>query len=197
MYFSIPTECHKCSQFCGERVLIMKKFFASLSHSAKITLITCGCFVMLTMLILIFLMLCPIQESSSANYVNESLVVTTAMTENTLATEETAETTQFTRKTTDAKRKTTATSSSRTVKTEAADYDNDEYDTPAYEEQDTPAYVPVTTTRAYRSTTAPIVTQPVTEPQAPAQTDSPVVTDPPAQVPEETLPIPDDAASYD
>lgn len=156
---------------------------------------------MLTMLILIFLMLCPIQESSSANYVNESLVVTTAVTEDTLATEETAETTQYTRKTTNANRKTTATSSSRTVKTEAAgnNYNNEyEYNTPAYEEPDTPAYVPVTTTRAYRSTTtAPTVTQPVTEPQAPAETDPPVVTDPPVQVPEETLPIPDDTASYD
>lgn len=178
----------------------MKKFFTSLSHSAKITLITCGCFVMLTMLILIFLMLCPIQESSSANYVNESLVVTTAVTEDTLATEKTAETTQFTKKTTNANRKTTATSSSRTVKTEAAGNNDDneyEYNTPVYEEPDTPAYVPVTTTRAYRNPTAPTVTQPATEPQTPAETDPPVVTDPPEQVPEETLPIPDDTASYD
>ena len=34
----------------------MKRFFANLSHSARITLTACGCFILLTMLILIFLM---------------------------------------------------------------------------------------------------------------------------------------------
>lgn len=62
----------------------MKNFFASLSHRTKITLITCASFIVLTMLILIFLMLCPIQESSSANHVNDSLVVTTAVSEGTI-----------------------------------------------------------------------------------------------------------------
>ena len=66
----------------------MKNFFANLSHPTKITLITCSSFVILTMLILIFLMLCPIQESSSANNVNDSLVVTVASTEETQKTEE-------------------------------------------------------------------------------------------------------------
>ena len=61
----------------------MKKFFSDLSHRTRVTLITCGCFLVLTMLILIFLMLCPIQESSSANNVNDSLVVTTVASETT------------------------------------------------------------------------------------------------------------------
>ena len=90
----------------------MKNFFASLSHRTKITLITCASFIVLTMLILIFLMLCPIQESSSANHVNDSLVVTTAVSEGTLDTAETTtavSTTKFNRKTTDAKRSTTRT----------------------------------------------------------------------------------------
>ncbi|WP_298484170.1 hypothetical protein [uncultured Ruminococcus sp.] len=178
----------------------MKKFFASLSHNAKITLITCGCFVMLTMLILIFLMLCPIQESSSANYVNDSLVVTTSVTENTLAaTEEATETTKFARKTTDAHRKTTAASHTR--RTEAVENNDTEdpnaYQTPAYNEPDTPAYIPATTTKSHWTSTAPTVTQPVTEAPVPVVTESPAQTIPPAQVPDETLPIPDDAASYD
>jgi hypothetical protein len=78
----------------------MKNFFASLSHRTKITLITCASFIVLTMLILIFLMLCPIQESSSANHVNDSLVVTTAVSEGTLDTAETTtavSTTKFNR----------------------------------------------------------------------------------------------------
>lgn len=178
---------------------MMKRFFASLSQSARTTLITCGCFVLLTMLILIFLMLCPIQESSSANYVNDSLVVTTTVTENTLTAKETESTTKFTRKTTDAKRKTTAAASSRTIETEAVDngYEDEPYNAPVYEEPDTPSYTPITTTRAHRNTAAPTITQPATEPPAPVATDPPAVTNAPIDVPEETLPIPDDAASYD
>ena len=49
----------------------MKKFFASLSHSVKVTLVTCGCFLLLTMLILTFFMLVPVKVSSNANHVND------------------------------------------------------------------------------------------------------------------------------
>ena len=64
----------------------MKKFFASLSHSAKVTLVTCGCFLLLTMLILTFFMLVPVKVSSNANHVNDDLIVTTAVTQATAET---------------------------------------------------------------------------------------------------------------
>lgn len=56
----------------------MKAFFASLSRGTKITLITCGCFIMLTMFIVIFLMLCPIQQTDGVS--NEALLVTETTT---------------------------------------------------------------------------------------------------------------------
>ena len=107
----------------------MKRFFANLSHSARITLTACGCFILLTMLILIFLMLCPIRQSSSANNVNDSLVITgTTVASTTVSqTETTVSSTSRTRLTTDPNRTSTST-----VTTKAYEEDS-EY---SYEEPD-------------------------------------------------------------
>ena len=176
----------------------MKNFFASLSHRTKITLITCASFIVLTMLILIFLRLCPIQESSSANHVNDSLVVTTAVSEGTLDTAETTTavaTTKFNRKTTDAKRSTTRTETTvKSYQTQAVYDDNTYADDDGYNNDDNyEDYHPVVTTKKYYSnsttkytTAAPAVTQPPT----PAATQAPAVTAAPA--PSETIPVPDD-----
>ena len=174
----------------------MKNFFASLSHRTKITLITCASFIVLTMLILIFLMLCPIQESSSANHVNDSLVVTTAVSEGTLDTAETTavSTTKFNRKTTDAKRSTTRTETTvKSYQTQAVYDDNTYADDDGYNNDNYEDYHPVVTTKKYYSnsttkytTAAPAVTQP----PAPAVTQAPAVTAAPA--PSETIPVPDD-----
>ena len=176
----------------------MKNFFASLSHRTKITLITCASFIVLTMLILIFLMLCPIQESSSANHLNDSLVVTTAVSEGTLDMAETTtavSTTKFNRKTTDANRLTTKTETTvKSYQTQAA-YDNDTYanDDEYDNSNNYQNYQPSVTTKKYYSnsttkytTAAPAVTQP----PAPAVTQAPAVTAAPA--PSETIPVPDD-----
>lgn len=170
----------------------MKKFFSDLSHRTRVTLITCGCFLVLTMLILIFLMLCPIQESSSANNVNDSLVVTTVASETTDSVSETtvAATTKFNRQTTDANRTTTAAATTKSYQTEAV-YNYNAYDN--YDEPDD-SYDYVTTTKAHynnnttwQTTVAPVVTQ------APTVQTQPPVTAAPA--PAETIPSPDDTAN--
>ncbi len=166
----------------------MKRFFAGLSHSARVTVITCGCFVLLTMLILIFLMLCPIHQSSAANDVNNALVVTTGATEQT--TETTVTTMSFTRKTTNVNRLTTTTEA-------ATPEDNTPNDSEPYYNynQTKPTYH--YTTKPYVNTTAPAATEPVT--QAPVVTDSPVpaVTDPPQETLSATIPAPDDNVGGD
>ena len=183
----------------------MKNFFANLSHPTKITLITCSSFVILTMLILIFLMLCPIQESSSANNVNDSLVVTVASTEETQITSETtasAVSTKFERKTTDANRVTTETiTTAKTYGTQAVYEDDATYNTyGSYDDDPDNSYQPAVTTRAYYNNntsnatkpryTTPAATQPPAT-NAPVVTQAPVVTAAPS-VPEETIPAPDD-----
>ena len=183
----------------------MKNFFANLSHPTKITLITCSSFVILTMPILIFLMLCPIQESSSANNVNDSLVVTVASTEETQITSETtasAVSTKFERKTTDANRVITETiTTAKTYGTQAVYEDDDTYNNyGSYDDDTDNSYQPAVTTRAYYNNntsnatkpryTTPAATQPPA-PNAPVVTQAPVVTAAPS-VPEETIPAPDD-----
>lgn len=183
----------------------MKNFFANLSHPTKITLITCSSFVILTMLILIFLMLCPIQESSSANNVNDSLVVTVASTEETQITSETtasAVSTKFERKTTDANRVTTETiTTAKTYGTQAVYEDDDTHNNyGSYDDDTDNSYQPAVTTRAYYNNntsnatkpryTTPAATQPPAT-NAPVVTQAPVVTAAPS-VPEETIPAPDD-----
>ena len=168
-------------------IFYMKKFFSSLSHSAKVTVITCGCFVMLTMLILIFLMLCPIHETSSANNANRMLVVTTTTTAGT--TQTTAATTGFTRKTTDANRVTTTTT---TIDDDS--YDTDYDNTPSYQyRQTTTAYqyhYVTTTKRTYVYTTAAATTAVpvITESPTPAATLAPQQQE---TIPA-TIPSPDD-----
>ncbi len=82
-------------------LIVMRSFFSNLSHGTKVALITCGCFVLLTMLILIFLMLCPIQVTNHVSEVTDALIetTTTSITETT-ATTGTTETTSNTRRTT-------------------------------------------------------------------------------------------------
>lgn len=67
-------------------------FFSSLSRNTKLTLITCGCFLVLTLLILTFLMICPIHMSSSANGTTDALIVTETTTSTTTTTTTTTET---------------------------------------------------------------------------------------------------------
>lgn len=174
----------------------MKKFLDSLSHSARITVVTCGCFILLTMLILIFLMCCPIRESSAANHVNDNLIVTGITAQTTDTMETTQVTTHFSRRTTDPTRDT-----STTTETTVVDYE-EPYDDPYQEPDDTPnyqtpAYVVTTKKPTYQ---APVVTKPAAplETQAPpvqtAAPAEPVVTQAP-QEPEDppaTIPAPDE-----
>ena len=174
----------------------MKRFFANLSHSARITLTACGCFILLTMLILIFLMLCPIRQSSSANNVNNSLVITGTTVASTTAsqTETTVSSTSRTRLTTDPNRTSTST-----VTTEAYEEDS-EY---SYEEPDYSYEAPVVTKKhnsnnnsnSNSSVSKPSYTLPPSDPE-PAVTNAPaVVTDPPydnSNASRETLPAPED-----
>ena len=205
-YNEVKRLCVKTVKFSfSERFWNMKNFFANLSHPTKITLITCSSFVVLTMLILIFLMLCPIQESSSANNVNDSLVVTVASTEETQITSETtvsAVSTKFERKTTDANRVTTETiTTAKTYGTQAVYEDDDTYNNyGSYDDDTDNSYQPAVTTRAYYNNNTSNATKPrYTTPAAtqPPATNAPVVTQAPAvtaapSVPEETIPAPDD-----
>lgn len=54
----------------------IKDFIFGLSKSTKITLISCGCFILLTLVILIFFVLCPItpSEKAIASFGREGLV---------------------------------------------------------------------------------------------------------------------------
>ncbi len=59
----------------------MLRFFDQLSHRTKIMLISCISFILLAMLILIFLMICPIHIESNANNANDDLIVTDTVTQ--------------------------------------------------------------------------------------------------------------------
>lgn len=181
----------------------MKRFFANLSHSARITLTACGCFILLTMLILIFLMLCPIRQSSSANNVNNSLVITGTTVASTTAsqTETTVSSTSRTRLTTDPNRTSTST-----VTTEAYEEDSEySYEEPdySYDEPENSYQAPVVTKKhnsnnngnSNSSVSKPTYTLPPSDPE-PTVTNAPaVVTDPPydnSNASRETLPAPED-----
>ena len=154
----------------------MKNFFAGLSRSAKMTLIVCGSFIILTMLILIFLMLCPIQTDSAANHANDDLIVTTSISETTETTVSSTSTTKFNRKTTDANR-TTTFSQTRTTYSYQENNVYDDYDDVYNDDED--VYQPVQTTYEYQytqpsyTTAAPVWTSPVTQ----VPTNPTVVTD--------------------
>lgn len=173
----------------------MKVFFASLSKSAKVTLITCGSFLILTMLLMIFLMLCPIHTESSANNINEGLIVTTSATETT-ATETTTIITRFTRRTTTVgrrttteRRTTTAAYISPNVMEEDETYGYDGYDDYDGIVEDTPVLQTTQrytyTSPSYQTTIAPTWTYPQTQAPVVVETEPPTVVDPPVQ---ETLP---------
>ena len=175
----------------------MKKFFASLSHSAKVTLVTCGCFLLLTMLILTFFMLVPVKVSNNANHVNDDLIVTTAVTQVMAETTAEATGTTFHRQTTDKNRKSVTTS---TV-ARGNGWQSDGYDTYGNDTDngydngyDVIPEEPVYTSPGYDYSTpdSPSYTQP-----APVYTDppAPVYTNPPAPV--ETIPAPDSDNMYD
>ena len=181
----------------------MKRFFANLSHSARITLTACGCFILLTMLILIFLMLCPIRQSSSANNVNDSRVITgTTVASTTVSqTETTVSSTSRTRLTTDPNRTSTST-----VTTEAYEEDSEySYEEPdySYDEPENSYQAPVVTKKhnsnnngnSNSSVSKPSYTLPPSDPE-PTVTNAPAaVTDPPydnSNASRETLPAPED-----
>ena len=92
-----------------------KNFFYNLSSKTRITMLFCGCLILLTGLLLIFLMLCPVKKENLSNHANENLlsVATTASTEAT-NTEETTVTPKNTRKTTDKKRARSTTTKTTT-----------------------------------------------------------------------------------
>lgn len=98
----------------------MKSFFDSLSKATKVTLISCGCFVLLTMVILTFLMLCPVKKESNANHANDALMTATIQTQPSVTTagEEAVQTTSRTRKTTDRNRKFKNRTTTTTIQTE-------------------------------------------------------------------------------
>lgn len=175
----------------------MKKFFASLSHGAKVTLVTCGCFLLLTMLILTFFMLVPVKASSNANHVNDELIVTTAVTQVTMETTTEVTGTTFHRQTTDKNRKSvTTTTVARGNGWQSNDYDSYNNDTDnGYDNgYDVTPEEPVYTSPGYDNSTpdSPSYTQP-----APVYTNppEPAYTDPPAPV--ETIPAPDNDYMYD
>lgn len=114
-------------------------------------------------------MLCPIQESSSANNVNDSLVVTVASTEETQITSETtasAVSTKFERKTTDANRVITETiTTAKTYGTQAVYEDDDTYNNyGSYDDDTDNSYQPAVTTRAYYNNNTSNATNPDTPP---------------------------------
>ena len=95
----------------------IQTFCHDLSAKTRITVLCCGCFLVLTGFLLVFLMLCPVKKENLSNHANENLmsaITTSAPTATTTA----EETTTFkrTRKTTDKKRARSTTQT--TVKTE-------------------------------------------------------------------------------
>lgn len=187
----------------------IKEFFMDLSKSTKITLISCGCFVLLTLLILIFFVMFPITPSERAisKFGGEGLVYndgestgTTAVTSVTSNTETT--TTARTTVTTESQTTVTFTTMSgylwgnnirtgeygvtynNTVTTTTAPDDYNSYE-PGYDpEPEQPAITdptePVTEPPTSQSTEATSVQQPTTEaPTAPPAE----TTDPPAPDP--------------
>lgn len=181
----------------------MKRFFANLSHSARITLTACGCFILLTMLILIFLMLCPIRQSSSANNVNDSLVITgTTVASTTVSqTETTVSSTSRTRLTTDPNRTSTSTVTTKAYE-EDSEYSYEEPDY-SYDEPENSYQAPVVTKKhnsnnnsnSNSSVSKPSYTLPPSDPE-PTVTNAPAaVTDPPydnSNASRATLPAPED-----
>ena len=88
-----------------------------LSAKTRITVLCCGCFLVLTGFLLVFLMLCPVKKENLSNHANENLMsaITTSAPAATTTAEETT-TFKRTRKTTDKKRARSTTQT--TVKTE-------------------------------------------------------------------------------
>jgi hypothetical protein len=112
----------------------IKDFFLGLSKSTKITLISCVCFIILTLLILTFFVLFPItpSESTVSKISSEGLVyrdevtTTTTTTSTTVTTTTTTTTTAVSTDTTTAQTETTAVAAQQEIYTTVDEYVWDE-----------------------------------------------------------------------
>ena len=111
----------------------LKSFFASFSRGTKIIWTACGCFILLTMLILTFLMLCPIQTGNSYA-ANDALIVSQVTTGTALSTSEESTTlASSTRRTTTTADETTVDGYENDADQTYTEVENNWYDDSAYE----------------------------------------------------------------